>query len=113
VLVLDNRKCRRYSLTEVFISFFFVEYKVHAYNRNGLCAVGFMDDHYPVRSAFSLLNQVRVRMCIGSMLYLLFVVCYVLSNLVVSLLAVLLFSVAVIRLVSLYYLSADYYFSVT
>ncbi|CAA7032371.1 unnamed protein product [Microthlaspi erraticum] len=34
------------------------EYKVHAYNRNGLCAVGFMDDHYPVRSAFSLLNQV-------------------------------------------------------
>ncbi|XP_020886343.1 VAMP-like protein YKT61 isoform X2 [Arabidopsis lyrata subsp. lyrata] len=31
---------------------------VHAYNRNGLCAVGFMDDHYPVRSAFSLLNQV-------------------------------------------------------
>ncbi|GAU47593.1 hypothetical protein TSUD_186050 [Trifolium subterraneum] len=36
------------------------EYKVHAYNRNGLCAVGFMDDHYPVRSAFSLLNQVTV-----------------------------------------------------
>ncbi|XP_021899766.1 VAMP-like protein YKT61 [Carica papaya] len=34
------------------------EYKVHSYNRNGLCAVGFMDDHYPVRSAFSLLNQV-------------------------------------------------------
>ncbi|CAI0427415.1 unnamed protein product [Linum tenue] len=34
------------------------EYKVHAYNRNGLCAVGFMDDHYPVRSSFSLLNQV-------------------------------------------------------
>ncbi|VVB16396.1 unnamed protein product [Arabis nemorensis] len=34
------------------------EYKVHAYNRKGLCAVGFMDDHYPVRSAFSLLNQV-------------------------------------------------------
>ncbi|CAL5198242.1 unnamed protein product [Lathyrus oleraceus] len=34
------------------------EYKVHAYNRNGLCAVGFMDDHYPVRSAFSLLNKV-------------------------------------------------------
>ncbi|PSS21026.1 VAMP-like protein [Actinidia chinensis var. chinensis] len=26
-------------------------------SRNGLCAVGFMDDHYPVRSAFSLLNQ--------------------------------------------------------
>ncbi|KAK3004772.1 hypothetical protein RJ639_018307 [Escallonia herrerae] len=35
------------------------EYKVHSYNRNGVCAVGFMDDHYPVRSAFSLLNQVQ------------------------------------------------------
>ncbi|TYH61173.1 hypothetical protein ES332_D07G032600v1 [Gossypium tomentosum] len=35
-----------------------VEYKVHSYNRNGLCVIGFMDDHYPVRSAFSLLNQV-------------------------------------------------------
>ncbi|KAG0451985.1 hypothetical protein HPP92_025918 [Vanilla planifolia] len=34
------------------------EYKVHSYNRNGLCAVAFMDDHYPVRSAFSLLNTV-------------------------------------------------------
>ncbi|XP_057967688.1 VAMP-like protein YKT61 [Malania oleifera] len=34
------------------------EYKVHSYNRNGICALGFMDDHYPVRSAFSLLNQV-------------------------------------------------------
>ncbi|KAK4762043.1 hypothetical protein SAY87_029927 [Trapa incisa] len=34
------------------------EYKVHSYNRNDLCTVGFMDDHYPVRSAFSLLNQV-------------------------------------------------------
>ncbi|KAL8136355.1 hypothetical protein V2J09_002356 [Rumex salicifolius] len=34
------------------------EYKVHAYNRGGLCALGFMDDHYPVRSAFSLLNKV-------------------------------------------------------
>ncbi|XP_073296626.1 VAMP-like protein YKT61 [Primulina huaijiensis] len=34
------------------------EYMVHAYNRNGLIALGFMDDHYPVRSAFSLLNQV-------------------------------------------------------
>ncbi|GJX76073.1 VAMP-like protein YKT61 [Tanacetum coccineum] len=34
------------------------QYKVHSYNRNGLCALGFMDDHYPVRSAFSLLNQV-------------------------------------------------------
>nr|KAJ0205441.1 hypothetical protein LSAT_V11C500261630 [Lactuca sativa] len=32
--------------------------KVHSYNRNGLCVVGFMDDHYPVRSAFSVLNQV-------------------------------------------------------
>ncbi|CAH2051097.1 unnamed protein product [Thlaspi arvense] len=35
-----------------------LEYKVHSYNRNGLCALGFMDDHYPVRSSFSLLNQV-------------------------------------------------------
>lgn len=34
------------------------EYKVHSYNRGGLCVIGFMDDHYPVRSAFSLLNQV-------------------------------------------------------
>ncbi|KAI0507753.1 hypothetical protein KFK09_013881 [Dendrobium nobile] len=34
------------------------EYKVHSYNRNGLCAVTFMDDHYPVRSAFSLLSTV-------------------------------------------------------
>ncbi|KAE8687655.1 VAMP-like protein YKT62 [Hibiscus syriacus] len=34
------------------------EYMVHSYNRNGLCAIGFMDSHYPVRSAFSLLNQV-------------------------------------------------------
>ncbi|CAL4960284.1 unnamed protein product [Urochloa decumbens] len=34
------------------------EYKVHSHNRNGLCAVAFMDDHYPVRSAFSLLNKV-------------------------------------------------------
>nr|GLL47250.1 putative SWI/SNF-related matrix-associated actin-dependent regulator of chromatin subfamily A member 3-like 3 [Ipomoea trifida] len=34
-----------------------IEYKVHSYNRNGLCVLGFMDDHYPVRSAFSLLNQ--------------------------------------------------------
>ncbi|RZC56157.1 hypothetical protein C5167_015028 [Papaver somniferum] len=33
------------------------EYKVHSYNQNGLCAVGFMDDHYPVRSAFSVLNK--------------------------------------------------------
>ncbi|KAJ0973324.1 hypothetical protein J5N97_021283 [Dioscorea zingiberensis] len=34
------------------------EYKVHSYNQNGLCALAFMDDHYPVRSAFSLLNKV-------------------------------------------------------
>ncbi|WKA00427.1 hypothetical protein VitviT2T_018781 [Vitis vinifera] len=32
------------------------EYKVHSYNRNGLCALDFMDDHYPIQSAFSLLN---------------------------------------------------------
>ncbi|XP_050251684.1 uncharacterized protein LOC126698472 isoform X3 [Quercus robur] len=37
------------------------EYKVHAYNRNGICSLGFMDDHYPVRSAFSLLNQLSER----------------------------------------------------
>ncbi|CAA3023106.1 VAMP YKT61 [Olea europaea subsp. europaea] len=36
------------------------EYKVDAYNQNGLCALGLMDDHYQVRSAFSLLNQVTV-----------------------------------------------------
>ncbi|KAG6739873.1 hypothetical protein POTOM_057491 [Populus tomentosa] len=36
----------------------YAEYKVHAYNRNGLCALGFMDDHYPVRSSFSLLDKV-------------------------------------------------------
>ncbi|XP_042385088.1 VAMP-like protein YKT61 [Zingiber officinale] len=34
------------------------EYKVHSYNRNDLCALAFMDDHYPVRSAFALLNQI-------------------------------------------------------
>ncbi|KAK1292195.1 VAMP-like protein YKT61 [Acorus calamus] len=34
------------------------EYKVHAYNRNGLCVLAFMDDHYPIRSAFSLLNKI-------------------------------------------------------
>ncbi|KAE8675011.1 VAMP-like protein YKT61 [Hibiscus syriacus] len=33
------------------------ECMVHSYNINGLCAIGFMDNHYPVRSAFSLLNQ--------------------------------------------------------
>ena len=41
----------------------FSEYKVHSYNRNGLCAVAFMDDHYPVRSAFSLLNKVNQNSC--------------------------------------------------
>ncbi|KAL6502527.1 VAMP-like protein ykt61 [Orobanche hederae] len=34
------------------------EYMVHSYNRNDLCVLGFMDTHYPVRSAFSLLNKV-------------------------------------------------------
>ncbi|XP_077231965.1 VAMP-like protein YKT61 [Tasmannia lanceolata] len=34
------------------------EYKVHACNINGLCALAFMDDQYPVRNAFSLLNKV-------------------------------------------------------
>ncbi|KAI3783060.1 hypothetical protein L2E82_13122 [Cichorium intybus] len=27
---------------------FNTKYKVHSYNRNGLCVVGFMDDHYPL-----------------------------------------------------------------
>lgn len=49
----------------------FAEYKVHSYNRNGLCSLGFMDDHYPVRSAFSLLNQVKrlffVACCINNL----------------------------------------------
>ncbi|TVU36983.1 hypothetical protein EJB05_18945, partial [Eragrostis curvula] len=31
---------------------------VHCYNQNGLCVIAFTDDHYPVRSAFSLLNKV-------------------------------------------------------
>jgi len=39
-------------------SLFISEYKVHSHNRNGLCAVAFMDDHYLVLSAFSLLNMV-------------------------------------------------------
>ncbi|KAK1317636.1 VAMP-like protein YKT61 [Acorus calamus] len=34
------------------------QYKVHAYNRNGLCVLAFMDDHYPMRSAFFLLNKI-------------------------------------------------------
>ncbi|XP_051228510.1 VAMP-like protein YKT61 [Lolium perenne] len=34
------------------------EYKVHSYNPNGLCAVIFTDDHYPVRSAHSVLIKV-------------------------------------------------------
>ncbi|KAF8642169.1 hypothetical protein HU200_067430 [Digitaria exilis] len=33
------------------------KYMVHCYNQNGLCAIAFTDDHYPVRSAFSLLNM--------------------------------------------------------
>ncbi|KAI3737515.1 hypothetical protein L2E82_27519 [Cichorium intybus] len=42
-------------------------YKVHSYNTNGLCVVGFMDDHYPVRSAFSILNKVmdEYQKCFG------------------------------------------------
>uniref|UniRef100_A0ACD5X9Y5 Uncharacterized protein n=1 Tax=Avena sativa TaxID=4498 RepID=A0ACD5X9Y5_AVESA len=34
------------------------EYKVHCYNPNGLCAVVFTDDHYPDRSAHSILIKV-------------------------------------------------------
>ncbi|XP_076920631.1 VAMP-like protein YKT61 [Bidens hawaiensis] len=43
------------------------EYKVHSYNRNGLCVVGFMDDHYPVRSAFYVLNTLmdEYQKCFG------------------------------------------------
>ena len=43
---------------DIILILFVLEYKVHSYNRNGLCALGFMDDNYPVRSAFSLLNKV-------------------------------------------------------
>ncbi|KAI3524332.1 hypothetical protein L1887_02985 [Cichorium endivia] len=47
------------SNTKLITSLFLViEYKVHSYNRNGLCVLGFMDDHYPVRSAFYVLSQV-------------------------------------------------------
>ncbi|GJX80406.1 VAMP-like protein YKT61 [Tanacetum coccineum] len=35
-----------------------LEEQARAEKENGLCVVGFMDDHYPVRSAFSVLNQV-------------------------------------------------------
>lgn len=34
------------------------EYMVHCYNKNGLFGVAFMDNHYPVRSAFSVINKV-------------------------------------------------------
>uniref|UniRef100_A0A0D6QU63 Longin domain-containing protein n=1 Tax=Araucaria cunninghamii TaxID=56994 RepID=A0A0D6QU63_ARACU len=34
------------------------DYMVHCYNRNGLCGVAFMDNHYPVRSAFSVINKI-------------------------------------------------------
>ncbi|MCO5573597.1 hypothetical protein L7F22_027369 [Adiantum nelumboides] len=34
------------------------EYMVHAYNRNGLCGVVFVDAQYPMRSAFSVLTKV-------------------------------------------------------
>lgn len=34
------------------------EYMVHCYNRNGLCGVVFVDAHYPLRSAFSVINKV-------------------------------------------------------
>ncbi|GFY93566.1 SNARE-like superfamily protein [Actinidia rufa] len=46
-----------WSLPTVLVSYNLVKCMV-AWRMNGLCAVGFMDDHYPVRSAFSLLNQV-------------------------------------------------------
>ncbi|RWV84268.1 hypothetical protein BHE74_00044041 [Ensete ventricosum] len=31
--------------------------KVHSYNRNGLCALAFMDDHYPVRKVRGIANS--------------------------------------------------------
>ncbi|KAI5083500.1 hypothetical protein GOP47_0003243 [Adiantum capillus-veneris] len=34
------------------------EYMVHAYNRNGLCGVAFVDAQYPMRSAFSVVSKV-------------------------------------------------------
>lgn len=34
------------------------EYMVHAYNRNGLCGVAFVDTQYPMRSAFSVVSKV-------------------------------------------------------
>ncbi|KAI3507396.1 hypothetical protein L1887_22381 [Cichorium endivia] len=42
-------------------------WSVHSYNTNGLCVVGFIDDHYPVRSAFSILNKVmdEYQKCFG------------------------------------------------
>lgn len=58
-----------FGVIRVRVFVFDIEYKVHAYNRNGLCAVGFMDDHYPVRSAFSLLNQVSIINVVPPMLW--------------------------------------------
>lgn len=34
------------------------DYMVHAYNRNGLCGVAFVDAQYPMRSAFSVVSKV-------------------------------------------------------
>ncbi|KAJ7517838.1 hypothetical protein O6H91_21G041800 [Diphasiastrum complanatum] len=34
------------------------EYVVYCYNRNGLCGLAFTDKHYPMRSAFSVVNKV-------------------------------------------------------
>ncbi|KAJ7516321.1 hypothetical protein O6H91_22G053500 [Diphasiastrum complanatum] len=34
------------------------EYVVYCYNRNGLCGLVFADKHYPMRSAFSVVNKV-------------------------------------------------------
>lgn len=58
-----------------------IEYHVHAYNRDGLCAVGFMDDHYPIRSAFSVLNQVPEyptwsRYCLKEYIWFLLTFCF-------------------------------------
>ncbi|MCL7025895.1 hypothetical protein MKW94_029708 [Papaver nudicaule] len=54
----DVSQFRFYKKLVLVNSLFLLEYKVHSYNRNGLCALGFTDDHYPVRSAFYFLNKV-------------------------------------------------------
>ncbi|KAK1318072.1 VAMP-like protein YKT61 [Acorus calamus] len=54
----------QFSFVTIFKSVFFPlvsvgfnKYKVHTFNRNELCALALMDDHYPTRSVFALLNK--------------------------------------------------------